>query len=261
MRNALIALVSLPLLAACGAKELSLRERAQETPSPLLEPIYTEDGMKGERFDLNLDGVADITKWVRYRDKSGQLLADARLKEPRGEYVEVIMRKEMDTNLDGKVDVIRNYNRRGALTGEQVDTDFDGVLETEATIVDGKVTRVTMDHNGDGKPESTRYYRKGALQRIERDPNGDGVTDTWSHFEAQALTRIGTDYDGDGGVDDWKIFHLVAAPVNTTPAAPGTPATAPVPAALPAAAPAPAETPAETPSAPESVEPAAPAAP
>lgn len=231
MRIAHIALFSLPLLAACGAKELSLRERAQEAPSPLLEPIYTEDGMKGERFDLNLDGTADITKWVRYRDKSGQLLADARLKEPRGEYVEVIMRKEMDTNLDGKMDVIRNYNRRGALTGEQVDADFDGNLETEATIVDGKVTRVTMDHNGDGKPESTRYYRNSALQRIERDPNGDGVTDTWSHFENQALTRIGTDYDGDGGVDDWRIFHLVAAPANAAPAAPApvTPAAATAP--------------------------------
>lgn len=215
MRNQFLALLSLSMLAACGGSDASLRERTQDVPSPLLEPIYTEDGMKGERFDLNLDGTADIVKWVRYRDRSGQLLADARLKEPRGEYVEVIMRKEMDTNLDGKMDVIRNYNRRGALTGEQIDTEFDGILETEATIVDGKVTRITIDLNGDGKPESTRYYRNGQLQRIERDPNGDGLTNSWSHFENQALTRIGTDYDGDGGVDDWKIFHLVAAPAAT----------------------------------------------
>lgn len=229
MRNPILAMVSLTLLAACGGSEMTLKERAQEQPSPLLEPIYTEDGMKGERFDLNLDGNPDIVKWLRYRDKSGQLLADARLKEPRGEYVELIMRKEMDTNLDGKMDVIRNYNRRGALTGEQVDSDFDGVLETEATIVDGNVNRVTIDVNGDGKPESTRYYRNGALQRIERDPNGDGVTETWSHFENQAITRIGTDFDGDGGVDDWKIFHLVAAPAS--PAAPAAAPNAPAPAA------------------------------
>ncbi len=233
MRNQFLALVSLSMLAACGGSEASLRERTQDAPSPLLEPIYTEDGMKGERFDLNLDGTADIVKWVRYRDRSGQVLADARLKEPRGEYVEVITRKEMDTNLDGKMDVIRNYNRRGGLTGEQVDTDFDGVLETEATIVDGKVTRVSIDLTGDGKPESTRFYRNGQLQRIERDPNGDGLTDSWSHFENQALTRIGTDYDGDGGVDDWKIFHLVAAPA----AAPVAAEPAPVPAAAVPAAP------------------------
>ena len=233
MRNHFLALVSLSMLAACGGSEASLRERSQDKPSPLLEPIYTEDGMKGERFDLNLDGTADIVKWVRYRDRSGQVLADARLKEPRGEYVEVITRKEMDTNLDGKMDVIRNYNRRGGLTGEQVDTDFDGVLETEATIVDGKVTRVSIDLTGDGKPESTRFYRNGQLQRIERDPNGDGLTDSWSHFENQALTRIGTDYDGDGGVDDWKIFHLVAAPA----AAPVAAEPAPVPAAAVPAAP------------------------
>jgi hypothetical protein len=214
-------------LTACGGSAASLRERSQDKPSPLLEPIYTEDGMKGERFDLNLDGTADIIKWVRYRDRSGQLLADARLKEPRGEYVEVIMRKEMDTNLDGKMDVIRNYNRRGALTGEQVDTEFDGILETEATVVEGMVTRVTIDVTGDGKPESTRYYRNGQLQRIERDPNSDGLTDTWSHFENQALTRIGTDYDGDGGVDDWKIFHNVAAPAAVPTAAPATPTAAP----------------------------------
>ncbi len=240
MRNPILTLLSLSMLAACGGSEQSLRERAQDKPSPLLEPIYTEDGMKGERFDLNLDGTADIVKWLRYRDRSGQLLADARLKEPRGEYVEVIMRKEMDTNLDGKMDVIRNYNRRGALTGEQVDTEFDGVLETEATVVDGKVTRVTIDLNADGKPESVRYYRNGQLQRIERDPNGDGATDTWSHFENQALTRIGADYDGDGGVDDWKIFHLVAAPAATpTPAAPAV-APTPTPEAAPVEAPAPA---------------------
>lgn len=235
MRNQFLALLSLSMLAACGGSDASLRERTQDVPSPLLEPIYTEDGMKGERFDLNLDGTADIVKWVRYRDRSGQLLADARLKEPRGEYVEVIMRKEMDTNLDGKMDVIRNYNRRGALTGEQIDTEFDGILETEATIVDGKVTRITIDLNGDGKPESTRYYRNGQLQRIERDPNGDGLTNSWSHFENQALTRIGTDYDGDGGVDDWKIFHRVAAPAAapvaaepvSVPAAPAPDAPAP----------------------------------
>jgi hypothetical protein len=227
MRNPILALITLSTLTACGGSEASLRERSQDKPSPLLEPIYTEDGMKGERFDLNLDGTADIIKWVRYRDRSGQLLADARLKEPRGEYVEVIMRKEMDTNLDGKMDVIRNYNRRGALTGEQVDTEFDGSLETEATVVEGMVTRVTIDLTGDGKPESTRYYRNGQLQRIERDPNSDGLTDTWSHFENQALTRIGTDYDGDGGVDDWKIFHNVAAPAAVPTAAPATPAAAP----------------------------------
>ena len=254
MRNPFLAFVSLSLLTACGGSELSLRERTQEKPSPLLEPIYTEDGMKGERFDLNLDGTADIIKWLRYRDRSGQLLADARLKEPRGEYVEVIMRKEMDTNLDGKMDVIRNYNRRGALTGEQVDTEFDGILETEATVVDGMVTKVTIDINGDGKPESSRFYRNGKIQRIERDPKGDGVTDTWSHFENQALIRIGTDFDGDGGVDDWKTFHLVAAPAATpTPAAPAvaptaTPAAAP--AEAPEAAPATVEPPAETPAAP-----------
>jgi hypothetical protein len=227
MRNPILALITLSTLTACGGSEASLRERSQDKPSPLLEPIYTEDGMKGERFDLNLDGTADIIKWVRYRDRSGQLLADARLKEPRGEYVEVIMRKEMDTNLDGKMDVIRNYNRRGALTGEQVDTEFDGILETEATVVEGMVTRVTIDLTGDGKPESTRYYRNGQLQRIERDPNSDGLTDTWSHFENQALTRIGTDYDGDGGVDDWKIFHNVAAPAAVPTAAPATPTAAP----------------------------------
>jgi hypothetical protein len=237
MRNPILALITLSTLTACGGSEATLRERSQDKPSPLLEPIYTEDGMKGERFDLNLDGTADIVKWVRYRDRAGQLLADARLREPRGEYVEVIMRKEMDTNLDGKMDVIRNYNRRGALTGEQVDTEFDGILETEATVVEGMVTRVTIDLTGDGKPESTRYYRDGKLQRIERDPNSDGLTDTWSHFENQALTRIGTDYDGDGGVDDWKIFHNVAAPA-AAPVAPAAPAAAPTPVEPPAATPA-----------------------
>ena len=237
MRNPILALITLSTLTACGGSEATLRELSQDKPSPLLEPIYTEDGMKGERFDLNLDGTADIVKWVRYRDRAGQLLADARLREPRGEYVEVIMRKEMDTNLDGKMDVIRNYNRRGALTGEQVDTEFDGILETEATVVEGMVTRVTIDLTGDGKPESTRYYRDGKLQRIERDPNSDGLTDTWSHFENQALTRIGTDYDGDGGVDDWKIFHNVAAPA-AAPVAPAAPAAAPTPVEPPAATPA-----------------------
>jgi hypothetical protein len=237
MRNPILALITLSTLTACGGSEATLRERSQDKPSPLLEPIYTEDGRKGERFDLNLDGTADIVKWVRYKDRSGQLLADARLKEPRGEYMEIIIGKEMDTNLDGKMDVIRNYNNRGGLTGEQVDTDFDGILETEATVVEGMVTRVTIDLTGDGKPESTRYYRNGKLQRIERDPNSDGLTDTWSHFENQALTRIGTDYDGDGGVDDWKIFHNVAAPA-AAPVAPAAPAAAPTPVEPPAATPA-----------------------
>jgi hypothetical protein len=216
----LLFVIALPLLAtACGGSTFEYAPVAQK-PSPLLDPEYTEDGLFGERFDVNLDGRADIVKYFQYKDDSGANIAAPRTFDPKAKYVRSIVRKELDTNLDGNIDVIRSYDTRGNLTGERLDTNFNGKFDVAAILTRGAISRVDLDENEDGTPEKVAFFRGGRLQRVESDPNQNGATDSWSYFDRGALTRVGFDYNGDGVIDDSHIRHAVEIPVSPGTASP-----------------------------------------
>ena len=117
---------------------------------------------------------------------------------------------EADRNLDGDMDVIYSYDRRGILKGSRHDDNFDGVFETEITYVNGLPVNRSSDHNQDGKIDySSKYtygnidevmifgqgrdlrkkrqkYHMGKLQSAEYDTNGDGYYDVeyeYDYFE------------------------------------------------------------------------------
>jgi hypothetical protein len=68
----------------------------------------TEDGV-----DVNGDGVADEKRV--YRDNS-------------------ILRTEADRNLDGRMDMLIHFDRRGLVRKVELDDDFDGVFESGYTF-------------------------------------------------------------------------------------------------------------------------------
>lgn len=168
------------------------------TPDPIAAPMDDQvetsddastDGLKVVRFDVNKDKRPDIWKYFREETNAN------------GETVEFIVRKELDLNSDGTVDVVRHYDATGTVTREELDLDFDKRFDAINYYTDGVLTRKEMDLNYDGKPDLFKYYKKGKLVRLESDKDYNGNIDYWEYYEDDKLDRIGFDIDGDGKVD------------------------------------------------------------
>ena len=114
-----------------------------------------------------------------------------------------LLRKEVDLNRDGKVDLWNWYGTEGAVTRQSYDLDFDGRVDVNVFYETGVVVRKEVFHTFADKPDTFKYYEKSKLNRVERDRDGDGRIDTWEYWEGEQIDRIGEDVDGDGNVDKW----------------------------------------------------------
>lgn len=114
-----------------------------------------------------------------------------------------LLRKEVDLNHDGKVDVWSWYGSEGEVSRQAYDLDFDGRIDVIAHYEKGVVIRKEVFQSYREEPDTFKFYEKGQLQRVERDRNGDGRIDTWEYWEGEQIDRVGEDLDGDGNVDKW----------------------------------------------------------
>ncbi len=121
-----------------------------------------------------------------------------------------IYRTQTDRNLDGLVDVIYRYSRKGKIYRSEVDDNFDGVFETTITYKQGNPVLVESDTDQDGEVDLKVFYTHGVptaseilgptassskmrhyfkmskLVSSEFDSNGDGVYDkqyTYDYYE------------------------------------------------------------------------------
>ena len=181
----IIGLCTVALAGACGTT------KPESTDGPDMAALATEKGEGGlviERYDLSGDGKPNL--WKIYRMEPNK-------KKP-GEKKKVLLRKDMDLNRDGKVDVRQFVDADERVTREEMDLDFDGNVDAIATYRDGKVFKRELDLSLDGRPDIVKFYEDGSLVRKERDTNGDGKPDVWEYFESDRLVRVGIDKDGDG---------------------------------------------------------------
>lgn len=146
---------------------------------------------KVTEFDLNGDKKPDVWSYT------------VPGKSPDGKDIDRLVRKELDLNWDGKVDISRQYDDREQIEREALDLDFDGKVDQVNYLEKGIVVRKERDLAAGGKPSLWLFYEKGKLVRKERDTNGDGRVDYWEYWEADQVDRIGEDLDGDGNVDRW----------------------------------------------------------
>jgi hypothetical protein len=150
-----------------------------------------EGGLIGQDIDLDGNGVADIRNVFRDRASA------------RGD----LLRKEIDLNRDGLMDVISFLGPDGHLAREDMDSDWDGTFDLTDHYQKGVRVLSEYDTDHDGRPNVFKYYVRGPegsvyLDRKERDEDGDGKIDVWERFSAGgALIRAGRDLDGDGKVD------------------------------------------------------------
>jgi len=65
----------------------------------------------------------------------------------------------------------------------KVDTNFDGEIDRiEQYDANGMIVKVEMDSSGDGKINEWIYYKDGQPIKSERDTNADGKIDAWIEY-------------------------------------------------------------------------------
>lgn len=189
MQRSLLPLLILSL-SACG--RAGAPGATAETASRVIERDLPEEGLVVQEVDLDGNGRPDI--WNYYRERA----SGPRLR----------VRKKVDLDLDGRVDVVSTFDERGDLEREEMDADFDGIVDWIDHFKDGVRVLSEADTNFDGRSDVFSYYAIGTdgrphIDRKERDTNGDGLIDLWERFDTEGnVIRTGRDTDGDGKMDE-----------------------------------------------------------
>lgn len=172
-----------------------------------VEREFTEDGLLKESFDIHRDGTHDSWLFSRPLDEDGALIAPEDLADyrPRDISRKRSVRREIDVDGDGNIDLIRYYDEQGNVNKDEVDSNFDGNIDRVIYYKDGVINRREIDADRDGVFEEVRQYIKGEIFRVERDTNGDGQPDFWMFFKDGKLERAGVDLNGNLAIDEWLI--------------------------------------------------------
>jgi hypothetical protein len=197
----------LPLAFVIAAACAHQAPRAEKPQAQTLPPTVADaadlqpgPGEKLVEIDVNRDGKPDVWKIVREVDGK-----------------EVVVRKFMDLNGDGRIDAREYYNPDGTLEKVVYDMDFDGQPDVVRYYEKDQLVRKEYALGFDGVSRTLSYFEKGKLIRKERDLNHDGNVDYWEYWENGVLDRIGYDDDGDGQVDRWESKKV---PESAQPIAP-----------------------------------------
>jgi hypothetical protein len=183
-----VMLLVVPFLSGCAS-----RRTQSVRPASQGEAIRAGagPGEKVSAYDFNHDGKPDV--WT-------VTVAEA---QADGTTQSRLVRKELDINWDGKVDIRRTYASGEQLQLESLDLDFDGRVDQTNSYDKNVLVKKERDLNYDGRPDEWVFFENGQRVRKERDSNGDGRVDYWEYWEKDAVDRIGEDLDGDGKVDRW----------------------------------------------------------
>jgi hypothetical protein len=118
---------------------------------------------------------------------------------------QVLMCREIDTNLDGLKDVVRTFNDKGEPLHEEADANYDGKIDDWINFADGRIAEEDIDSTlSAGRPNVWKFYLDGQLSRIRRNTHcPSGKPDTWEIYFKNRLERVGNDISCDGHIDRW----------------------------------------------------------
>ena len=180
--------------AGCSSSKAAQKSDAPASGGERLSEDIVQAKQGNEKvveYDLNHDKKPDV--WAYF----------VTAKDENGKEVERLVRKELDINWDGKVDIVRYYNDREEMVKEALDLDFDGKIDQVNYYEKGVIVKKERDLDYNGRPDLWIYYEKGQIVRKERDTKGTGKVDYWEYWENGQVDRVGEDLDGDGVVDRW----------------------------------------------------------
>lgn len=182
------------LTGACASTREAGRDSASGDDAERLSANISRSRKGNEKiveYDLNHDQRADV--WSFSVARKGE----------DGKEFDALVRKELDINWDGKVDISRSYATNGQLEREELDLDFDGKIDQVNIYESGVLVKKERDLDYNGSPDLWVFFEKGQIGRKERDTNADGKIDYWEYWEGEQVDRVGEDLDGDGNVDRW----------------------------------------------------------
>jgi hypothetical protein len=186
---------------SCGNRN-EPEDESERMPNAIL-PSEVVDNRFVRRVDVDRDGAPDVFIHYNVFDEEGTPVTDP-LELTRRRFDDMRLAiKWLDTNTDGRTDVVRTYDEGEQLTEEQLDTNFDGTLDFTNIYRNGILAERRTDADGDGFYEEIRYYRGQAISRLERDEDGDGRREFYEYFRENELTHFGIDQNGDTVIDEW----------------------------------------------------------
>ena len=136
----------------------------------------------GVREDRNRDGRSDV--WFEKADAG--------------------IRKKIDLDYDGRVDLIQLVDDDGRALREERDLDYDGRVDHVVVFEAGLPTVEETGFGFDGRFHHRIYFESGKRVREEIDVDQDGRIDEWRYFENEKLVRVGEDLDHDGKPETFR---------------------------------------------------------
>jgi len=204
-----VATVPLAIFCVVGACGGSAKKTAGEPPKALTSAggfkgatrcDASQPGRELSYHDLAGSGKPDMVEVIGYTKGAGGMSEGRPLC------------MELDTNRDGKLDLLRTFDDLGEIESEEADRNYDGKSDVWTTYEKGQIAKIAFDTQFKGIVDETHYYKDGKLKRIERDRNGDGKVDVWEFYLADgSLERMGIDTDFNGKVDVWYRDELARA--------------------------------------------------
>lgn len=144
------------------------------------------EGAELQGTDVDGDGKVDALQARR----NGKLVCDT-----------------FDLNFDGKIDVKRFYDEVGQrVEREERDLDFSGTTDQILLFVNGEEWN-QLDTNFDGRIDTRVVCRKRAVQGVQRDRTGNGNIDSWEIYESGQLKEIHYDSNNDAKADRWELYE------------------------------------------------------
>lgn len=196
LRNRALALAALLLVSLATANCAGNNGDADNSiqmDEPKVQTVQKDDGSIIERYDLDGNGNADIVKHIQtYEDPDDPDVIKRRM-----------VKKEIDVNSDGQIDIVTEYDEDGKRKKETVDANFDGARDFVNYFDNDALARKEIYGPNGENVATTRFYSGGKLSRVERDRNSDGKVDYWEYYDNETLERIGKDRNGDEKIDSW----------------------------------------------------------
>jgi hypothetical protein len=188
------------------ARDFIARWEAAQPPEPHATPVPSASSPRwlgGLLLGL-LAGVVATTAFFRTPtssdgvDHNGDGVLDERWTlSPAG----TRLTSEADRNLDGKVDVVSRFDRKGQLDTAEADDDFNGSFESRLTFRRGSLDTVDIDSDGDGFPDLHAAYANGVVQSTTFIDRATGLPLRVEHHWLTKLTHAEVDADRDGVLD------------------------------------------------------------
>lgn len=182
-----VLLVTVLWLACGGSKRAVVQE-------PTVGKVITTEAKGGqtvERADLDGDGRPDVYSYYK------------EIQRPNGKTEKTMVRRTIDVNADGRPDITQHFDESGVLTKEEMDYDYDGVVDCVRTYEKGVVKQEDFSSGFDGKMDVRKVYDKGVLVVKLVDTKRIGRFDEFQYYVKGRLDRIAWDRDGDGRPDEF----------------------------------------------------------